>query len=94
MMALLLGLTLVSCGPSYVGVNAGYGPRYRYYDRPYGYYYRPAPPVIVTPPPRVYYRSPYRYRHYRPVPPAYGRRYNNPGNRYGNGGGRGNGRWR
>lgn len=87
LMALMLGLVLVSCGPSYVGVNAGYGPHYRYHDpRPYRYYrpgyfrpgyYRPGPPVIVAPPPRVYYRRPPHY--YRPVPPAYGRRYGNPG---------------
>ena len=84
--ALLLGLVLVSCGPAYVGVNGGYGPRYGYNDRPNGYYSRPngyyrRPPVIVTPPPRVYYRN--QYRNYRPAPPAYGRRYSNPG--HGNG---------
>ncbi|MFC5410941.1 hypothetical protein ACFPMF_16595 [Larkinella bovis] len=58
----LLGIVLTSCAPS-VGVRAdyGYGPRYGYSP----YMYR-RPPVIVTPPPRVIYRShPHRQKHYR-----------------------------
>ncbi|MGA0560389.1 hypothetical protein ACO2Q8_27240 [Larkinella sp. VNQ87] len=59
----LLGIVLASCAPSVgVGVRADYGyPRYGYAPyAPYGYYRRP--PVIVTPPPRVYYKShPRRY---------------------------------
>ncbi|TAE31473.1 MAG: hypothetical protein EAZ91_07775 [Cytophagales bacterium] len=88
LMALMLGLVFMSCGPRYY--------RYGYNDRPYGYY-RPAPRVIVVAPPRVYHRNQYRYR---PTPPAYGRRYNQPqGNAYGrrnegNGRSRGNGRYR
>ncbi|MGV3559275.1 hypothetical protein [Larkinella arboricola] len=65
----LLGIVLTSCAPSVgVGVRADYGPGY-----PYGYGYAPyryyrQPPVIVTPPPRVYYKSHprrYRERHFR-----------------------------
>ncbi|RRB11090.1 hypothetical protein [Larkinella knui] len=60
----LLGLVLTSCAPT-VGVRAdyGYGPSYGYGYNPYRYGYRR--PVIVTPPPRVYYRSYSRRPHYR-----------------------------
>ncbi|OIN57975.1 hypothetical protein [Arsenicibacter rosenii] len=72
LVGLVLTLILSSCGPSYVGVRTGYGPNY---GPAYGYgpgYYRPRR-VIVTPPPRVVYRSYPRY--YRSAPPAYGRHY-------------------
>jgi hypothetical protein len=64
---LALALMLTSCGPSYVGVNAGYPrPYYGYGYVPYGYY-RPyyRPPVVVSP--RVV-----RPRYYSPAPRYYG----------------------
>lgn len=67
----LVAFTLTNCAP-YVGVRADYGPgpRYGYYGpRPY---YRPVPPVIVTPPPVAV--RPYRY--YAPRPRYYS--YRNP----------------
>ncbi|RRA98546.1 hypothetical protein [Larkinella rosea] len=58
----MIGLFLTSCAPT-VGVRAdyGYGPSYGYGYSPYRYGYRR--PVVVTPPPRVVYRS-YPKRHY------------------------------
>lgn len=83
LLALLLTLLMVSCGPSYVSTGVGYGPRPYYgygypygYYRPYGYYgYRP--PVVVAPPVIV------RPRYYAPTPRVYGA----PGARGGFGGG-------
>ncbi|MGM9509821.1 MULTISPECIES: hypothetical protein [Larkinella] len=61
----LIGFVLTSCAPSVgVGVRTdyGYGPSYGYGYSPYRYGYR-RPPIIVTPPPRVVYKShPRRYR--------------------------------
>jgi hypothetical protein len=67
----LIGIFLTSCAPT-VGVRAdyGYGPSYGYGYSPYRYGYRR--PIIVTPPPRVSYRSYPRYRNnYRRAPQQY-----------------------
>ena len=80
LIALLLTLMMVSCGPAYVNTGVGYGPRPYYgYNgyRPYGYGYGYRRPVVVAPPVVV------RPRYYNPAP----RYYNSPNARGGGYGG-------
>jgi hypothetical protein len=60
----------VFVGPRlYVGPYPYYAP---YYGYPYGpYYYRYAPPVVITPPPTAYVQRPGAYWHYCQNPAGY-----------------------